>query len=232
MDTPVNKQTDNQTTELENLKIEFETTKRLLAEKNKVLKKVHSDYHPFLHKIEELKQSRDRLNEQNRKTRKDIKDREDYLQHLRWELSQNENEVSAVRAEIESIKRKAKPFELPYQQAHSEYLKLQKHLDELNKRIKEAEVRLHPYSINRIWSMAFPAIILVLVLAILPTLILLFDLPWYVAVIIFVCALFAVVLFSAIQLRHEGKLSEENFLKLIIETIKQIPDLLKGILKR
>jgi len=232
MDAPANSQADTQATDLEKLKIEFEATKRLLAEKEKVLKKVHSDYHPFLRRIEELKQSRDRLNEQNRKTRKDIKDTEDHLQYLRWQLSQKENEASTVRAEIESVKKKAKPFELPYQQAQSEYLKLQKHFDELNKQIKEAEVRLHPYSLNRIWSMIFPVIILVLVLVVLPAIILFFRLPWYVVVIIFVCALLAVLVISAIQLRREGKLSEDNFVKLVVETIKQIPELLKGIAKR
>jgi chromosome segregation ATPase len=158
VNSPKNEKFENRTSDIEDLKIEFETTKRLLAEKEKLLKKVHSEYHPFLHRIEELKQSRDRLNEKNKKTRKDIKDTTDYLRRLEWVLSQNVNEADAVRAEIESAKRKAKPFDLPYQQAHSEYLKLQKHLDELNKKIKEAEVRAHPYSINRIWSEVSPIV--------------------------------------------------------------------------
>ena len=232
MDATDNVKVEKQTTDLENVKIEFETTKRLLAEKEKVLKKVHSDYHPFLRRIEELKQSRDRLNEQNRKIRKDIKDTEDHLRYLHWQLSQKENEASTVRAEIESVKKKTKPFELPYQQAQSEYLKLQKHFDELNRQIKEAEVRLHPYSLSRVWSIVFPVVILILVLVVLPILILFFKLPWYVTIIIFVCALLAVLVFSAVQLRHEGKLSEENFVKLVVETIKQIPELLKGIAKK
>ena len=235
MDTSVkptkNDQIESQTNDLNDLKIEYETTNRLLIEKENTLKKVQLGYSPFQHKIEELKQARDRLNEKNRKTRKDIKDAEGHLQYLKWVLSKDENEASKIRAEIESTKRQSKPFETPYQQVYSEYLRLKKSADELKRRITEIEVRLRPQSVKQMRLEIFYVIVLIIITVVLPAISFIFKLPWYVAVIIFVCALLGVWVLSAIQLRNDGKLSEENFLKLMLEAIKQIPELLKGLAK-
>jgi len=227
-----NGQAENQTNELDDLKIELETTNRLLAEKESALKKDHLSYFPFQHRLEELKQARDRLNDKNRKTRKDIKDTDDHLRYIKWVLSKDESEASRIRTEIESLKRKAKPFEVPYQHAYSEYLKLKKSSDELKKKITEIEVRSRSWGNKQKRLEIFYVVVLIIILIALPAISFVFSLPWYVAVVIFVCALFGVWVLSAIQLRNDGKLSEENFLKLMLEAIKQIPELLKGISRR
>lgn len=237
-------QAKNQTSELDNLRIEYETTSRLLSDKKDAANRAQLSYSPFQNKLEELRQARDRLNEKNRKTRKDIKDNEDLLRYLKGILSKDETDVSNIRTEIKNLERKAKPFQLPYQQAWSEYLKLKKSLDEIKKKITEMEIRMHHLGSkeketqdisskpNQKRLEVFYAIILIIILVAVPAISFVFSLPLYGAVIIFVCALLGVWVLSAIQLRNDGKLSEENFLTLMIETIKQIPELLKGIAKR
>jgi predicted nuclease with TOPRIM domain len=230
-----NNPNENQQNRLDSLRIEYETANRVLLAKEKALRTDHSPYFALDHRIDQLKASRDRLNEKNRKTRKDIKEAEDRLQQLKYLLNQDESDVSQIRARIETLKRELKPFETPYQQAYLEYYRLQKSAEELHRKITEIEVTQEAQQASKRLAQKkielFYAILLLAIVIVISAISYFFRLPWYVPTVGFVCGLLGIWVVSAIQLRSEGKLSEENFTKLMLEVVRQIPGLLRGFIK-
>ena len=64
----------------------------------------------------------------------------------------------------------------------------------------------------------FAAVIVIILLAVVSV-----NLPWYAVPIVFIGGLLLLAVIGALQLRNDESLSEENFLKLMIETFRRLP---------
>ena len=60
--------------------------------------------------------------------------------------------------------------------------------------------------------------IILILIAIIST-----NIPWYVLPIVIIGGLLAIAVVGALQLRQDERLSQRNFLKLMIETFKRLP---------
>lgn len=78
----------------------------------------------------------------------------------------------------------------------------------------------NPWISGSFYVLAF--VVVMTVLAVISS-----SLPWYSVGIVFIGGLLAFSIISALQLRDDKNLSEENFIKLMLEALKQLPSLLK-----
>jgi hypothetical protein len=125
---------------------------------------------------------------------------EEALERFRWGEQQLDNNKQAVYLATE----KTKSAEIAYRLAGGK-LSRQEMLAESN-----------PWKSGSFYLVAF-----VVILAILG--IIAANLPWYAVGTVIVGGVIALSIVGAFQLRQDAMLSEENFLKLMIETFKRLP---------
>jgi hypothetical protein len=238
--------------EVAKLHAEYLATQELVAEKQKKLNELRESAEKHETSIEALAERRDNLNATIRDQRKKEEEAKIYLNYITAQLTKNKNTVTEVRKEVTKARRLADPVFSARQFAHDEFLKTERMFKEISQKLREAqleyqlkggEVPLQEIVIlpstpenqsgtqvethNNPWVSGsfyvFAIVVIMTLLAVISS-----SLPWYSVGIVFVGGLLAVSIIGALQLRNDKKLSEANFIKLMIEAIKQLPSLLNS----
>lgn len=224
---------------------EYLAAKELVSEKQKEVSALAQLADKFDAKIDEIVAQRDGLNAQIRGQRKEIRDTEKYLISLKDKWTRYESWVNFVRKNVEKARREAKPTFNALEKAEDELLKSEQTLKVAFENLKSAQgeyvqaggnissnksvigtlqqpqmEKTNPWISGSFYIVAF--LIVMAALAVITI-----NLPWYSVVIVIIGGLLAISIIGAFQLRNDKNLSEENFIKLMITALKQLPLLKK-----
>lgn len=236
--------------EVAKLLAEYSATQELVAEKQKRFNELSQYTEKHDGTITRLSEHRDNLNAVIRDQRKKVQDTQSYLVYITAQLKKNEETVANVRKEVIKAKRIAQPVFSAYEFAHDELLKAERMFKEISQKLRESqldyqlkggdlpsqeivkipstsenssdtqsEIKNNPWVSGSFY--VFAIVVIMTVLAVISS-----SLPWYSVAIVFASGLFAVSIIGALQLRNDKKLSETNFIKLMVEAMKQLPSLL------
>ena len=243
---------ENKRQEIAKLHAEYLATQELVSEKQKKLNELRESAEKHEISIEQLVERRDNLNTTIREQRKKEEDSRIYLNYITAQLTKNKNTVIEVRKEVGKARRLAEPVFSAYQFAHDEFLKTERMFKEISQKLREAQLEYQlkggevsskeivtvpstpenssntqVETHNNPWVSGsfyvFAVVVIMTLLAVISS-----SLPWYSVGIVFVGGLLTVSIIGALQLRNDKRLSEANFIKLMIEAIKQLPSLLNS----
>jgi hypothetical protein len=235
--------------ELQKIEVEYSDAQRLLSEKQRKVEELRPLFNEHNKKIVELDEYRDYLNSEIRKQRKSVKDTEAKLILIKSQLIQNENEVTDVRKEIEKARYQARPIFSAWEIAQTEFQKAENLLKSALEKFKisqqeylQAREKSQPdkkpiskytaqtkttFDPTNPWRSGtfylFSFVVVIGILAVLAYL----GFSWYVIVTLMIGTILLLVIIGAFTLRNDKNISEKNFLKLMLEVIKQIPLLKK-----
>jgi DNA repair exonuclease SbcCD ATPase subunit len=219
--------------ELEQARAEYFAAKEHAQVKQRKL----DNFEEFLDKCEtaydDFVLKREEINEELRDKRKEIGDIEKALQTARVELSKLELIAKDVRRETTQSKKKAEQALSSYEVLDDENAEAEYFLEEALQKLRNTEVDFRlaggtltkdepSFKERNPWKTGsfylFAAVIVIILLAVVSV-----NLPWYAVPIVFIGGLLLLAVIGALQLRNDESLSEENFLKLMIETFRRLP---------
>jgi len=219
--------------ELEQARAEYRYSIEKLHEAKQRVNGLRSEYGEFQAYQNDRVVRRDSVNAQLRETRREIGNLEKSLSATRTRLGQLEllakREVRpaalrAARASEEALGR--------LRWAERQLDRIEEAADLATEKTKAAEIayrlaggrlsRQEMLAESNPWkSGSFYLVALVVILATLA--IIATNLPWYAVGTVIVGGIIALSILGAFQLRQDARLSQENFLKLMIETFKRLP---------
>jgi hypothetical protein len=224
--------------ELEQARAEY-----LAAKEHTQVKKQESDnFEEFSNECEtaynDFILQREEINKELRDKRKEIGDLGKAMQTARVELSRLELIAKDVRHETTQAKKKAEQALSSYKVLKKEYVEAKDFLEAALQKLRNAEIAFrlaggtlakdeisfknsNPWKTGSFYLVA--AVIVIILLAVVSV-----NLPWYAVAVVFIGGLLLLAVIGALQLRSDESLSEENFLKLMIETFRRLPLLRYG----
>jgi hypothetical protein len=246
----LNKKREN----LQKLTAEYLAIRELAKEKQQQVETLIPDREKIYMKIYDLESYRDDLNTTVRHQRKEVREADKALQGAQADLAYAQSElikyevaVDEARKQVARAKRTAKPFANLWRSAQTELQNTKKMLAETFEHVKAAqqeyllaggkltseEKSISPpedltkgNQTNPWLSGTFYLFALIVIIGIIVFLNYL-SLQWYMILGAVIIALFGLLIIAALQLRNDKNLSEENFVKLMLEVIKQLPLLRK-----
>jgi hypothetical protein len=232
------------------LRAEYLAAQEIVQEKQRKIESLRPQHEKLDASIFTLIESRDELNALIKEQRKQVREAdeavreaESNLADAQSHLADYETAVGEARKRVDKARRDAKPFFNLWRSVQNELEDAEKELAVAFQRVKAArqeyilaggQLTSEEKSIsspkfattdNRAnpWlSGTFYLFALVVVIGIIVFLNYL-SIPWYTTVAVVIIALFALLIIAALQLRNDSNLSEENFIKLLLEVIKQLP---------
>ena len=222
--------------ELDQAQETYDATIKLVKAKKQKASALWEIYSENASNLDRLVYRRDYLNQELRDKRKEIRLLEQDLQNVKTELSELEETTNGVRRAVNRVRRKANTTLADFEAAEAAQLNAEQMLEAATKRLKSAETAFRlaggklPQktvgSRNNPWISGsfylFAAVVVITLLAVIGR-----NIPLYTLAIVFISGLLLLAIIGALQLRNDASLSEENFLKLMIEVFKRLP-LLKG----
>jgi hypothetical protein len=223
--------------ELEQTRNEFVIANEYAAEKRFIADECREEYNKQIHSQEFFVNRRDQLNQQLQYQRKYTRQIEKDLQVAREELSNLDEEVKKTRNYVRQTKKSANEAYTNFEFARTEQSNAESTLAEITQRLKQAEAefraaggrlpqdkvtaielkdRTNPWIAGSFYL--FAVVVLMTLLAVISV-----NVPFYVLVLVFIGGLLTIAIIGALQLRNDRSLSEENFLILMVESLKRIP---------
>lgn len=219
--------------ELEQARVEYYAVKEIVEHKKQTL----GHFSDYLSECEstygDLVAERDEINETLRDKRSETGQLEKALQAAQAELSRRESTAKDIRREAVQAKKKVEQALRDKELAKAEHEEAEARLAMAIQQVKAAQASFrtaggkltkgevlfnesNPWKTGSFYLVA--AVVLIVVLAIISA-----NLSWYAVITVLIGGLLALAVVGALQLRSDESLSEENFLKLMLETFRRLP---------
>jgi hypothetical protein len=226
--------------ELERARAEYERISERLEEIKEVTNSLSQALSQQESRRDQLIARRDELNRNLRDKRKEITELQKLAENTKAELCSLEAVARGVRRDAAQAKSKAEQAQSIYDASRSEQNRLESSLEETGARVRLAESTLdaaggmlmpgdiasstqeRKTSRNNPWIAGsfylFALVVIAALFAVIST-----SIPWYALIVVFIAGILAVSIVGAFQLRNDESLSEQSFLKLMLETFKHLP---------
>jgi len=223
--------------ELEQSRQEYEAATKLVQAKKQKANELWEIYGEYESSLDRLVYQRDYLNQELREKRKEIRLLERDLQSAKTELDRLEEITNGVRRGVNRARRKARAASSDHELMKAELSDVEQLQEMALRKLKSAETafelaggklprqgvlggKSNPWISGSFYL--FAAVVVITLLAVVSK-----NVPIYTLAIVFIGGLLILAIIGAFQLRNDEGLSEENFLRLMIEVFKRMP-LLKG----
>jgi hypothetical protein len=231
--------------ELETARKEYFAVAELVQQRKKEVNEAWEVFGQYVDEQNNLVAERDSLNIELREKRKAIKQRELDLANAKEELRELEEVTENIRKEIPKTKGKLTQAYQDHESAKRRVSEAAGSLDLVTQKVREAEAvflaaggnlpkkellileepndknRQNPWISGSFYVIA--VVLLMTVLAVISA-----NVPWYALIFVIIGGLLTIAIVGALQLRQDERLSEENFITLMIESIKRL-SLLRGL---